>query len=87
MVTGKGVHGCSNISASQHTMFNRDSLLPPLNQVLLMRDPERNDKEGRPRSMGWAFIEFAAHEHALAVWHGDCFISRNLHTDVQLVSV
>lgn len=32
-----------------------------------MRDPDRKDKDGKPRSLGWAFVEFEKHEYALAV--------------------
>ena len=45
---------------------------PPHTQVQLMRDPERLDKDGKPRSLGWAFVEFHKHDHALEVcsWSG-----------------
>ena len=37
-----------------------------LRQVKLVRDDERTDARGAARSRGFGFVEFAAHEHALA---------------------
>jgi nucleolar protein 4 len=37
-----------------------------LRQVKLVRDNERTDARGEARSRGFGFVEFAAHEHALA---------------------
>ena len=37
-----------------------------LRQVKLVRDDERTDARGLARSRGFGFVEFAAHEHALA---------------------
>ena len=37
-----------------------------LRQVKLVRDEERTDARGQARSRGFGFVEFAAHEHALA---------------------
>jgi len=35
-------------------------------QVKILRDPERLDAEGGPRSKGIGFVEFMDHSHALA---------------------
>lgn len=38
----------------------------PIKQVLLLRDRNKNDKQGVPKSRGIGFIEFETHEQALA---------------------
>ena len=39
---------------------------PRLKQVKLVRDEERRDRTGQPRSRGFGFVEFDRHEHSLA---------------------
>lgn len=34
-------------------------------QVKILRDPSKKDKEGQPPSKGFAFAEFAEHDHAM----------------------
>jgi nucleolar protein 4 len=42
---------------------------PALKQVKIVRDDDRLDRQGVPRSRGFGFVQFEKHEHALAALH------------------
>lgn len=55
------------VAASAYRALRVDpNRTPAVPQVKIVRDEERRDARGNPRSKGFGFLEFEKHEHALA---------------------